>query len=167
MHDPSRESGFRVNTAYPLNEDLKTRKSIILPKAYLDLRRRTKRGEEHVRQVHRRAKSLLSLCRRLFQDADFFDTMDDPVRFYLKGIPRDQLGDFIAFAKRAERGEFTDEQLEDLWNHSRADYFIVGKNAVRRFLGRARDMAEREGPSGKLYRTPTKMNEEPGLKFEF
>jgi len=28
-------------------------------------------------------------------------------------------------------------------------------------------MAVREGPSRKLYRTPAKMNEEPGLKFEF
>jgi hypothetical protein len=112
-------------------------------------------------------KAFYLFAEGFFQDADFFDTMDDLVRFCLTRIPRDQLGDFIAFAERAERGEFTDEQLEDLWNHSRADYFIVGKNAVRRFLGRARDMAVREGPSGKLYRTPTTMNEEPGLKFEF
>lgn len=96
-----------------------------------------------------------------FQDAQYFDTLDDVLRFCLQGIPRNQLKDFIAFAKRVEGGEFTDAELKDLWDHSGSDFYIRGKNGVRDFLSRAREMAEREAPSGKLYRTPIMVDGKP------
>lgn len=96
-----------------------------------------------------------------FQDAQYFDTLDDVLRFCLKGIPRDQLKDFIDFAKRVEGGEFTDAELKDLWEHSGSDFYILGKNGIRQFLGLARKMAEREAPSGKLYQTPVMLDGKP------
>ena len=87
-HDPSDPKGFVVITAYPRNEEPMTLKSAKPPQAFVDF------------------------AQRMFQDAEFFETLEDLLRFGLQGIPRDRLGDFTAFVKRIENHEIGDRDLK-------------------------------------------------------
>ena len=139
VYDASDPKGFIIITAYPRNEESMAIKSVKPPQAFF------------------------IFAERMFQDADFFDTVEDFLRFGLQAIPRGQLGDFITFVKRIENREFGDRELETLWFHSGADmgYPAAG---LRIFLGRARTLAEKEGPDGSLYRKTPKWNSEPTPK---
>ena len=106
-------------------------------------------------------KAFFSFAERVFQDADFFDTVEDLLRFGLQGIPRDQLDDFIVFVKRVENREIGDVELEGLWFRSGADFGYPAPG-LRIFLSRARKLAEEEGP--RLYRKKPKWNSYPTPK---
>lgn len=100
------------------------------------------------------------------QDATYFKSMDDLIRFCLGFVPRQQLSDFIAFAKRVERGEFTNMELDERWRRTESDYYLNGR-AVRALMARARDIAEREGGDGSLYKKRVEMTRDPTLKLGF
>lgn len=102
----------------------------------------------------------------MIKDATYFKTMDDLVRFCLQFVPRKQLSDFIAFANRVERGEFTNMELDERWRRTGSDYYLSGE-AVRALMARARDIAEREGGDGSLYNRDVEMTREPTLKLRF
>lgn len=138
-HDPSDPKGFVVITAYPRNEEPMTLKSAKPPQAFVDF------------------------AQRMFQDAEFFETLEDLLRFGLQGIPRDRLGDFTAFVKRIENHEIGDRDLERLWHGSGADVAYPAPG-LRIFLHRARELAEREGPDGSLYKKRPKWSSTPTSK---
>lgn len=122
MHDPSRESGFRVNTAYPLNEDLMTRKSIILPKVYLDF------------------------SRGLLSDMDLFESDEARIRLGLNCLAadnpgRENLQAFVDFIEGLDIRSVGDTALQEMWARSHAGFYIVGPGQVMKFLRLAAEMA--------------------------
>ncbi|CAN7529589.1 hypothetical protein [Pararhizobium sp. LjRoot238] len=86
-------------------------------------------------------QAFVDFAQRMFQDAEFFETLEDLLRFGLQGIPRDRLGDFTAFVKRIENHEIGDRDLERLWHVSGADvgYPAPGLCGFRREAGRQSD----------------------------
>jgi hypothetical protein len=122
VHDSSRESGFRVNTAYPLNEDLMTRKSIILPKVYLDF------------------------SRGLLSDMDLFENDEARIRLGLNCLAadnpgRENLQAFVDFIEGLDTRSVGDTALQEMWARSHAGFYIVGPGQVLKFLRLAAEMA--------------------------
>ncbi|OQP83180.1 hypothetical protein BTR14_22720 [Rhizobium rhizosphaerae] len=110
-------------------------------------------------------QAFFKFAQGLNQDAQYFETMDDLVRFCLLFVGRNRMSDFIAFAEQVERGDFTTEELEKLWRHTDSDYFVIN-DGVRRLMRRAREIAVREGGDGSLYTRRVEMTSEPKLKLE-
>lgn len=93
-------------------------------------------------------KAFFDFAKRMLQDVDFLDSVEDMIRFGLQGIPRERLDDFISFVRRVENREIGDVELEGL----------------RIFLTRARALAEKEGLNGILYKKDLKWNMNPSSK---
>lgn len=111
----NRPQGFYVITAYPRNDDFE---------------------KENKMQEFRHKSAFLSFTDYMIQDYEIFEDVDELISF---GLTNMQIRDATAVEKLAVylqgvlKSNLTDQQLEDLWTGSHADFFIL-KPHIRPFL---------------------------------
>ncbi len=123
--DPRLPQGFLVVTAYPRNEDWE---------------------QKVMREFVAKSPGFRAFTRAMLHDPLIFGSHDEVIDFgighVLHQFPEtaDDLDNFLDYWLNANA---TDQQLEDLWAASNADFFLIGE-AVRPFLARVLEMLREE-----------------------
>jgi len=126
-YDPRLPQGFLVVTAYPRNEDWE---------------------EKLMRQYVAKSPGFRAFTRAMIQDHKMFDSQAELINFGISHVLHqfpETADDLESFLDRWLEPEVSDQQLEDLWAASSADFFLVG-DSVRPFLTRVlQRLQERRG----------------------
>jgi hypothetical protein len=115
LYEPRLPQGFLVVTAYPRNEDWE---------------------EKFMRQYVAKSPGFRAFTRAMIQDHWMFDSKAELIDFGISHVLHqfpETADDLESFLDRWLKPDVTDQQLEDLWTASSADFFLVG-DTVRPFL---------------------------------
>ncbi|CAN7529162.1 RNase A-like domain-containing protein [Pararhizobium sp. LjRoot238] len=120
-YDPRLPQGFLVVTAYPRNEDWE---------------------EKFVREHVAKSPGFRAFTRAMIHDPLIFSSQDELIDFGIAHVLHqhpEAADDLDRFLDHWLNANATDQQLEDLWTASNADFFLIGV-AVRPFLTRVLQM---------------------------
>ncbi|MCD2171705.1 RNase A-like domain-containing protein [Rhizobium sp. C4] len=137
VHDPRRQNGFYVNTAYPRNDDPMTKKLVTSP-------------------------AFRSFTSFMIQDFEMFASLDDVIRFGLQLSERrnpSHTSELRFYLKAILVPSVSDAQIGQLWNSSGAE-FGGHDRFIRSFLQRTLAILEEDAPNGVLKKKPIRYKEE-------
>lgn len=127
VHDPRRQNGFYVNTAYPRNDDPMTKKLVTSP-------------------------AFRSYTSYMIQDFEMFASLDDVIKFGLQQVSYRDASNIPAlksYLKTVLAPSVSDAQIGQLWNSSGAE-FGGDDRFIRNFLQRTLTILEEQAPNGIL-----------------
>ncbi|MCD2177799.1 RNase A-like domain-containing protein [Rhizobium sp. C1] len=136
VHDPRRQNGSYVNTAYPRNDDPMTKKLVTSP-------------------------AFRSFTSFMIQDFEMFASLDDVIRFGLQLSERrnpSYTPELKSYLKAILSPSVSDAQIGQLWNSSGAE-FGGHDRFIRSFLQRTLAILEEDAPNGVLKKKPIRYKE--------